>query len=97
PAWEPPADVFETDREVLILVALPGVDPERVEVVIDEGILIVAGHRTLPAELRSALIHRMEIPQGQFERRISLPPGRYEAARRFAANGCLLVHLRKLA
>lgn len=96
PAWEPPVDVVETDREVLILVALPGVDPDRAEVAIDGGALIVAGQRTLPAELRDALIHRLEIPLGRFERRIPLPAGRYETARRYAANGCLLVSLRKL-
>lgn len=27
PSWEPPIDVLETEREVLILIALPGVDP----------------------------------------------------------------------
>jgi len=29
--WEPPIDVIETDDEVLIFVALPGVDPDGVE------------------------------------------------------------------
>ena len=29
PAWEPPVDMLETEREVLVLVALPGVDPRR--------------------------------------------------------------------
>ena len=28
PAWEPPVDVLETDREVLVFFALPGVDPD---------------------------------------------------------------------
>ena len=96
PTWEPPADVVETEREVLILVALPGVDPDRVEAAIDNGTLVVLGQRTLPAELREAVIHRLEIPLGRFERRIPLPGGRYETARRYAAHGCLLVALRKL-
>ena len=26
PVWEPPADILETDRQFLILIALPGVD-----------------------------------------------------------------------
>ena len=32
-AWEPPVDVLELEREVLILVALPGVNAEQVEAV----------------------------------------------------------------
>ena len=88
--------MVETDREVLILVALPGVDPDRVEAVIDGGTLMVLGHRGLPPELRDAVIHRLEIPLGRFERRVPLPPGRYEAARRYALHGCLRVTLRKL-
>ena len=31
PSWEPPMDVIETEQEILILVALPGVDPDQVE------------------------------------------------------------------
>jgi len=97
PAWEPPVDVLETAHAVLIFVALPGVDPETVEAVIKDGALIVAGRRVLPAELASAVIHRLELPQGRFERRISLPAGRYSAARRFSTNGCVVFSLDKLA
>ena len=95
PLWEPPIDVFESDRELSILVALPGVDPSRVEVTIQDGDLIVAGDRPMPAEARAAAIHRLEIPQGRFERRIRLPIGRYELRRRELANGCLTLSLRK--
>jgi HSP20 family molecular chaperone IbpA len=97
PVWEPPADVLETEREVLILVALPGVDPARVETVIENGVLHVAGVRLLPAELAGAAIHRLELPQGRFERRLPLPAGRYAApVRRSLVDGCLLVRLEKL-
>ncbi len=96
PSWEPPIDVLETDRELLIFVALPGVDPDQVGAVIEDGVLIVGGERTLPAELRNARILRLELPQGRFERRIALPPGRY-AVSRFAANGCIVLHLAKSA
>ena len=37
PAWEPPVDILETESEVLALVALPGVNSESVEAVIDDG------------------------------------------------------------
>lgn len=95
PSWEPPVDVIETDRDVLVLVALPGVDPDRVEAVLDGVDLVVAGSRLLPPELRTAIIHRLELPQGHFERRIRLPAGRYAAVRRATAYGCILITLEK--
>ena len=73
PAWEPPVDVLETEYEVLALVALPGVDPDQAEATIDNGELVIAGTRVLPAELRTATIHRLELPQGRFYRRVRLP------------------------
>ena len=94
PSWEPPIDVLETDKEVLILIALPGVDPDEVVAVIDKGILVVSGRRVLPAELRDARILRLELPQGRFERRVALPLGRYTITR-FAANGCVGLRLAK--
>jgi len=94
PSWEPPIDVLETDRELLIFVALPGVDPDQVVAVIEDGTLIIRGDRILPAELRDALIHRLELPQGRFERRIALPAGRYVVSR-FASNGCVVLRLSK--
>ena len=94
--WEPPADVLETAYEVLVFVALPGVPAEQVDAVIEEGHLIIAGTRTIPAELRYATIHRLELPQGRFLRRIDLPSGRYTNIRRAMAEGCLLVRLEKV-
>jgi HSP20 family molecular chaperone IbpA len=92
--WEPPIDVLETEDEVLIFVALPGVDPDQVEAVIENGTLVISGRRVLPVELRRARIHRLELPQGRFERRIALPVGRYVVSR-FAVNGCIGLRLAK--
>ncbi|HLH10447.1 MAG TPA: Hsp20/alpha crystallin family protein [Methylovirgula sp.] len=97
PAWEPPADVLETAHEVLVLVALPGVNIEAVEITIEQDELAILGVRTLPAALRDAVIHRLELPQGRFERRIQLPPGRYSQVRRAAVDGCLVISLEKAA
>ena len=95
PVWEPPVDILETEFEVLVLVALPGVNPDRVETIIDDGELVFAGTRVLPGELQTAVIHRLELPQGRFERRVRLPAGRYSAIHRSAADGCLVITLRK--
>ena len=61
---------------------------------IENGTLVISGHRVLPVELRNARIHRLELPQGRFERRIALPTGRY-AVSRFAVNGCVGLRLAK--
>lgn len=95
PTWEPPVDVFETEREFWILVALPGVERDRVEVIVDGDMLIVAGERRLPLEVRAAALHRLEVPYGRFERRIRLPAVPLEVGRRDLVNGCLILTLRK--
>ncbi len=95
PTWEPPVDVLETDLAVLVLIALPGVDPDRVEATIEDGDLVVAGVRVLPRELQTATIHRLELPQGRFERKVRLPAGRYAAVGRAMSNGCLVITLEK--
>src|SRR5215472_2414842 len=96
PCWEAPCDIFETERTLTILIALPGVEPEAIIVSLSAGVLIVGGERPLPRELEAARIHRIEIPHGHFERRIELPPIRFEMAGSQLANGCLTVRLRKL-
>ncbi len=95
PTWEPPVDILETGRQVLVLVALPGVDPDQVEVAIDGGDLVVGGTRVLPAELRTAMIHRLELPQGHFARRVRLPAGRYDGISRSFVHGCLAITMQK--
>jgi HSP20 family protein len=96
PAWEPPVDILETEAAVLALVALPGVDADSAQVAIEDGDLVVTGTRVLPAELRTATIHRLELPQGHFYRRLRLPAGRYGAVHRSAAAGCLVITLQKV-
>ena len=92
-SWEPPVDIFETDREFLIVVALPGVAPEELDVSVEGDVLRVAGHRRLPSVARAAVVHRLEIPHGHFERRIRLPSTRLAFGRSELVNGCLAISL----
>lgn len=95
PTWEPPADIFETPTHLSVVVALPGVASDRVEVLIDGGTLVVVGERPMPVPA-SAHIRRIEIPYGRFERRFELPAGQFEIQESSLANGCLVLALRKL-
>ena len=93
--WEPPVDIFEDDEGYTIVVALPGCSPECVDVLTDAGTLIVRANCDVPFPRRERVIHRLEIPYGYFERRIQLPRGTFELARRDVKNGCLTLVLRK--
>ena len=93
--WEPPADVFEDEREVVIVVALPGVPAEGVEVSIEAGELVVRAERRLPATGARYAVRRLEIPYGRFERRIPLREVRLEGATRELTDGCLTLRLFK--
>lgn len=95
PSWEPPLDVFETPTEVWVLVALPGVAPEAVELVLEESTLVIRGARSVPPAFRRAVVHRMEIPTGRFERAVQLPSASCELRARDVFHGCLLVSLTK--
>jgi HSP20 family molecular chaperone IbpA len=88
--------VSETDTELAILVALPGVEPGKVEVGIESGGIVVRAHRALPEEFARGAVRRLEIPQGLFERRIALPAGRYELVGNTLKDGCLVLRIRKV-
>lgn len=95
-AWEPPVDVFEDERELVIVVAMPGVGPERLQVVQEDGALVVRGTRPLPVAGSGHRVRRLEIPYGAFERRLPLPAGRFEVGAPELAQGCLTLRLRRL-
>ena len=93
--WEPPVDMFEDEREIVVVVALPGVSAERVEVTSEPGALVVRAESPLPFAGSRRVVRRLEIPYGWFERRIPLPEVRLEAGTRELADGCLILRLRK--
>ena len=78
-----------------LTVALPGVPPERIELHLDDGRLAISAVRPPPQCAHNAIIRRLEIPYGRFERLIALPPGRYELLEQLPQNGCLQLRLRK--
>lgn len=96
PCWAPLIDAYERNGELQLVVALPGVDAEKVEVVLDENRLVVRGQRPIAGGLHRAAIHRLEIPYGSFERRIALPAGNFQIVSELMENGCLTLTLRRV-
>jgi HSP20 family protein len=93
--WEPPADVFESETEIVVSVALPGVRPDSVTVQVSANGLVITAERPLPPELASLQVRRLEIPYGRFERQLELASGRYALVERRMAGGCLTLRLAK--
>jgi HSP20 family protein len=93
--WEPPVDILEDDHEVVIVMALPGVAPERVQVTDEGGTLVVRAERRMPYAGVGRAVRRLEIPYGYFERRIALSERGLEAQSKEFMDGCLILRLRK--
>ena len=96
PRWEPPIDMYGDALGVRVLVALPGVAPHHLEVMLEPQAVVVRGERTLGAVLDDGSILQLEIPYGSFERRINLPPGDYRIVEMQLEYGCLRLLLERL-
>jgi HSP20 family protein len=74
-AWIPMVDIHEYANRFELFVDLPGVDPNRVELTLDGGVLTLAGNRA-EQELSGndeVVAHRIERGHGAFHRRFVLP------------------------
>ena len=70
--FTPYMDVRETDDEYLVMVDLPGVKPEDVNIEVSDQVLTVSGARA-PFETGEAQV--VERPYGSFVRTVTLPKG----------------------
>jgi HSP20 family molecular chaperone IbpA len=91
-SWEPPADVYECDEGVVLLIALPGVAPEDIEIRLEDRSLSVSARRLVSFPPEGSLVRRLEIPHGRFLRRVALAGPTRIAESRYR-NGCLEIRL----
>jgi len=70
---KPAMDVKETDKEVIAEVEVPGFDPEKVDVSVEDGVLKVRGSMDEKKEEKEKGYWRKEIRKGSFERMVRLP------------------------
>jgi HSP20 family protein len=94
-SWEPPVDIAETESEILITIALPGVDRNALKVTVDTGRVLVVGFRRPNAIPRGSRVHRLEIPYGKFERQITFPATRLHLGQSGFTDGCLILKFSK--
>lgn len=68
-----PVDVLERDGALIVKAAVPGVEPENVEVNIEENVLTIRGELKSDYEESKDKVYRREYSYGQFSRSVRLP------------------------
>ncbi len=95
--WQPAIDVYETDKDVVVLVELAGLKEDEIEVVVHNNILIIKGERRDIKQGIKRTYSQMEILWGPFERDITLPANvNVNQIKAFYEGGFLEVVLPKL-
>jgi HSP20 family molecular chaperone IbpA len=95
--WAPPVNVVETNEACWVISALPGVEPDQLEIRLEGNELVIAGKRVFPACCREGELKIWEIPLGPFERRLTLTPGiRFTVAESRFENGLFILQLKKV-
>lgn len=92
----PPIDMYDTKDAVVVETTLPGADPKKVSVEIENGILTIKGSSERKTEVDEKDYYRKEIRAGQVFRQVTLP-ARVEEGEAQAAfeNGILRVTIPK--
>lgn len=74
-SWAPLADLVENEKEFVVKVDLPGVDPKDMDIAIRDGVLTIKGAKREEREEKKENYHRKGRFDGSFERDIALPSG----------------------
>lgn len=94
--WCPSVDVADADGEFLLTAELPGVDPDHVEVDVEDGVLTLKGEKREEKKEETKDYRVYERQFGSFERRFSLPTSvDAEGVNAEFSNGLLKVHMPK--
>ena len=70
---EPAVDIYQDKKNLYVELPLGPVDPENVEVYVEDGILSVKGRKKKKKEVQEKDFFRKEISRGGFQRNIKLP------------------------
>ena len=72
-AWAPALDVEEDEDQFTLFVELPGIDPDDVDITLEENVLTFTGERTFYGDRDAERFRRVERRFGTFHRAVRLP------------------------
>lgn len=94
--WSPAADVVETADEVLVIIDLPGVEPEAVDLSLAGNMLTIRGEKPASSIAGEQVRHRCERLSGPFSRSIPMPaPVNPDAVTAETRQGVITIRLAK--
>lgn len=94
----PSMDIYEKGSNVIAEMHVPGIDADKIEVSVKDGILHVFGISENKKEEKDKGYWRKEIRRGSFERLVRLPVAvKEEAIQAVCENGTLVITMPKLA
>ncbi len=75
PAFPMPLDVYSTDDEVVILAAVPGMQPEDLDLTIQKNTVMISGELRAPTGNESVNVtwYARELAEGTYRRSVTLP------------------------
>jgi len=71
--WAPPVDIYENGDNLVLKAEVPGVNPDDVEIRVEDNTLYLKGERKFEKEVKEQNYHRVERTYGTFTRSFSLP------------------------
>jgi HSP20 family protein len=74
-SWMPTMDVFEKNGEIVVKTDLPGMKKDEVQILLEDGDLVLKGERKTLTETKEENYYRSERVFGEFYRRLPLPEG----------------------
>ena len=73
PLLKPSLNLSASEKEYSITIELPGVDPENVEITLEDRTLVIRGEKSHEQEENKTNYYRVERSYGSFQRMLSLP------------------------
>jgi len=92
-----PVDITEREGKLFVRAAVPGIEPEELQIQIEKNVLTIRGETKHEATTEDEKVYRREVSYGKFARSIRLPEGLdIDAADAEFKNGVVNISLPRL-